>query len=355
MRYYSAMTVFECLAVLVLAVQAASNSMLCRRSKRDIIASAVLIFIATLCEYLGVRLDGADPSLTWLHRVVKFLELTFAPAIPAVFGAAIYPPKKRYGLEAALVLHMLIELASMFVGITYYIDAQNVYVHCRFYWLYYLAYAFGVLFMIERVIQFTRAYQNQNRVGLAGILGYVLLGIAWQAFDVNMRVVWLSVSIGVILFYNYFCNLLQQIDPLTTLLNRRSFENRMGDRRIRGVLLIADVNDFKQVNDRYGHRYGDQCLTRLGTALKEIYGKYGLCYRIGGDEFAMVLWRAPESVEALNAQLERRLKDRQRQDPRLPDVSVGYARIDDEHLSPEEALEWADHMMYGHKARKKRG
>lgn len=281
MKYYSIMTLFACLSVVVLMVQAAANNVLSKRVKRDVIISSMMIVAATVCEYLGVQLNGGDPSLRGLHRAVKFLELSLAPAIPVVFGAGIYPVRKARWLMIPLITHMVIEFTSMFLGITYYIDARSVYTHCRFYGLYYFAYGMGVLFLIERVVQFTRSYQNRNLISLTCIMAYVLFGVVLQAVVPQMRIVWLSVCIGVSLFYNYYCNLLQEIDPLTMLLNRRSFEKRMGDRRICGVLLVADVNDFKRVNDRYGHRYGDQCLTRLGTALKEIYGKYGLCYQIG--------------------------------------------------------------------------
>lgn len=354
MQYYSAVTLLACLGAAILMVQVASNSVLTRRSKRDILLSAAMIIIATSCEYLGVRLDGADKSLRGIHCAVKFLELSVAPAIPVMFGAGICPPKRHVGLIVALVAHMLLEFASMFWGITYYIDAQNVYNHCRLYWMYYLAYALGVLFMIERVVQFTRAYQNQTRASLLCIMLYVMLGVTWQAFDVSMRVVWMSVCVGVILFYNYYCNLLQQIDPLTKLLNRRSFEAHMRQHP-KGVLLIADVDEFKLVNDRFGHLYGDRCLTEVGAALKEVYGKYGLCFRIGGDEFAVMLRHIPGSVETLNTALDERLKAQRRADPQLPGVSVGYARIDDEHFSIEEAMAWADQKMYGHKERRRHG
>lgn len=354
MQYYSAVTLLACLGAAILTVQVASNNVLSGHSKRDIILSAVMIIMATVCEYLGVRLDGADASLRGIHCAIKFLELSLAPAIPVMFGLGVWPMEKRGVLIVGLVAHMLLEFASMFWGITYYINAQNVYVHCKFYWLYYLAYSLGVLFMVGRVAQFTRMYQNQTRTSLICIMFYVLVGVTWQAFDVSMRVVWMSVCIGVILFYNYYCNLLQQIDPLTRLLNRRSFEAHMR-KHPKGVLLIADVDEFKRVNDRFGHLYGDRCLTEVGAALKEVYGKYGLCFRIGGDEFAVMLRHIPGSVETLNTALDERLKAQRRADPQMPGVSVGYARIDSEHMSLDEAMDWADQMMYGRKERAKRG
>ena len=354
MQYYSAMTLLACLGVLILVVQAATNNALSRRIKLDVIFSSLMIIVAAACEYLGVRLDGADPSLRGLHMAVKFLELSLAPAIPVVFGAGVYPVKKPRWLAIPLLAHMALEFASMFLGITYYVDAANVYSHCSFYALYYAAYIMGVVFMLERVTRFIRSYQNQSWLSLLCIMLYVLFGVLWQAVSTSMRVVWLSVCFGVILFYNYYCELLQQTDPLTGLLNRRNFENRMGRKRGRGVLLIADVNDFKSVNDCYGHPYGDVCLAAVGGMLKEVYGKYGRCYRIGGDEFAVVLDRMPESVEALNAALETQVTARQRVEVSFPGVSVGYAEFDLSCLTLTEAMDRADQMMYERKGYRKR-
>ena len=54
-------------------------------------------------------------------------------------------------------------------------------------------------------------------------------------------------------------------------------------------IVILDVDYFKQVNDRYGHLYGDKVLTRVAKKLKEVVGEDGVVGRIGGDEFMIVL------------------------------------------------------------------
>lgn len=54
-------------------------------------------------------------------------------------------------------------------------------------------------------------------------------------------------------------------------------------------IVILDVDYFKQVNDRYGHLYGDKVLARVAKKLKEVVGEDGIVGRIGGDEFMIVL------------------------------------------------------------------
>ena len=85
-------------------------------------------------------------------------------------------------------------------------------------------------------------------------------------------------------------------DPLTGLANRRTFDARLAEeldraRRYRThvALVIVDVDNFKQVNDRYGHQVGDELLRSFAGALTSCLRELDLAARFGGEEFALVL------------------------------------------------------------------
>ncbi len=85
-------------------------------------------------------------------------------------------------------------------------------------------------------------------------------------------------------------------DPLTELLNRRAFDQNMEhalrqwERHRRAfVLLIGDVDHFKLINDRFGHPVGDEVLRQLSVRLRSALRKSDLAFRIGGEEFAILL------------------------------------------------------------------
>ncbi len=98
-----------------------------------------------------------------------------------------------------------------------------------------------------------------------------------------------------------------RVDPLTGLQNRRAFDEALSDALADGgrfTLLLADVDSFKQINDRFGHTSGDRVLRELAAhATAQVRG--GDCLaRIGGDEFALVAPGAGrESAERLVAAL----------------------------------------------------
>ncbi|MDA3937547.1 MAG: diguanylate cyclase, partial [Actinomycetota bacterium] len=86
------------------------------------------------------------------------------------------------------------------------------------------------------------------------------------------------------------------IDPLTGLWNRRVFNERLADEvaRLRRYgsavsLLMIDLDDFKSVNDRYGHVVGDHVLSAVGALLGETIRETDIPVRYGGDEFALIL------------------------------------------------------------------
>ena len=93
-------------------------------------------------------------------------------------------------------------------------------------------------------------------------------------------------------------------DPLTGIPNRRAFESASTDAyAVPSTLaaMIIDADHFKDLNDRFGHAFGDECLVRMAQALANILGsRAGLVARLGGEEFAVVLRHCtPASARAL--------------------------------------------------------
>lgn len=98
------------------------------------------------------------------------------------------------------------------------------------------------------------------------------------------------------------------VDGLTGLLNRQGFYARAGRlvarRRRPAVVVLVDLDNFKDVNDKYGHGVGDLVLREFARRLRERVGTDGLVARLGGDEFvAVVALRDDESVQDLGSAL----------------------------------------------------
>lgn len=144
-------------------------------------------------------------------------------------------------------------------------------------------------------------------------------------------------------------------DVLTGLGNRRALIDELSSAVTRQApggheLLIAifDLDGFKQYNDSFGHAAGDALLTRLGARLSAAVAGSGTTYRMGGDEFCMLAWSAPDSAAALLDDALMALNDRG--DGWHISCSQGAVWIPSEAATPSEALKTADVRMYANKA-----
>jgi diguanylate cyclase (GGDEF)-like protein/PAS domain S-box-containing protein len=145
-------------------------------------------------------------------------------------------------------------------------------------------------------------------------------------------------------------------DALTGLFNRRRFEEEL-DRHIAlgrrygmgGALLLLDLDDFKRVNDEFGHRAGDRVLTGVAVVLNHRLRESDIVARFGGDEFAVLM---PVGGVAEATELADLLAAAIRSDVPTPagplSASVGIALFQDLSTA-DEVLSRADDAMYAQK------
>ncbi|BBX06383.1 sensor domain-containing diguanylate cyclase [Mycolicibacterium aichiense] len=157
---------------------------------------------------------------------------------------------------------------------------------------------------------------------------------------------------------------LASTDPLTSLLNRRGFSERLeselsrarlgGDHGGRHVnLLMLDVNNFKAINDKHGHMAGDRVLVAIAEVLRHAAGADDFAARIGGDEFCVGLVDSDgDSVRAVAERIRRRIGDLGADDgcPCAVSVSVGLTADIEAGRSVSDLMAAADQSMYAEKS-----
>jgi len=156
---------------------------------------------------------------------------------------------------------------------------------------------------------------------------------------------------------------LAETDPLTRLFNRRHFDQRLEaelNRALRGEhlvsLLMIDVDKFKTINDRFGHRVGDAVLKAVAIGIKQAVRVYDVPTRYGGDEFAVIV---PESDSEVASRVARRVLEKTATQT-LPvelaaagltiGLSIGVATFPRPSGDAAGLIEFADTAMYTAKA-----
>jgi diguanylate cyclase (GGDEF)-like protein/PAS domain S-box-containing protein len=171
-------------------------------------------------------------------------------------------------------------------------------------------------------------------------------------------------DISVRLRYQKQLQFLAEHDALTDVRNRRRFERDVTEQigRFRrygepAALLILDIDNFKFINDTYGHKAGDRALKEIAAALRGRLRGTDVIARVGGDEFAVLLPYADATHAKLVAADLRRIVSECRivanggGEVRLS-ASVGFSLIGEGTKSEDDVLAVADRAMYEEKERK---
>lgn len=145
-------------------------------------------------------------------------------------------------------------------------------------------------------------------------------------------------------------------DAGTDLLNKKAITNyarKLIDKRVNHKVTIAiiDIDDFKTINDTYGHMFGDEVLRDVAAILKKTVGRNGLCGRIGGDEMFIVMEHLEddESIRSILRTIKNNISWMYHDDARNINkitCSIGAASYPDDARDFDMLFSIADKMLY---------
>lgn len=144
------------------------------------------------------------------------------------------------------------------------------------------------------------------------------------------------------------------IDHLTQVYNVRTFNNRLDEELSRAVrygrplsLAFLDVDDFKKVNDTYGHKVGDQVLRDIADVLSGSVRKNDAVGRMGGDEFAILLIETGLSeTRSIITSLQKMINGFIRRNKWPISISIGVITCETVFCNSDQLIHFADQIMY---------
>ncbi len=186
------------------------------------------------------------------------------------------------------------------------------------------------------------------------------------ASSVSVSLEYMRMQERMILMYNRaFSNSIR--DGMTGLYNRQGYElycnevfNTAKERKQRLLVIVADLDDLKKINDTYGHDEGDNAITVCARALQTCCGNGEYCVRSGGDEF--IIFGAYDYDNAIPIFYRSRIDgylaryNSASEKPYTVGVSAGFF-IDyvDDYKNIDQCLKIADERMYANKVSRKKG
>lgn len=349
MNLYTAVILIAGLTLIITVSDIRTNRLITREDKRAALIACLIITLPMLAEWVSILLDGAPAELRSVHVTAKLLELILAPAI-GVAVAFAYGDAKHPELALTLVAaHAVFQCLALGFEWVFRVDAENGWQRQELFLIYALVFVLSVAYAFSSVVIGGKAYQIGVDAMLVLTLLLVTAGIWIMLVFPRIRITYLCIALSNLLLYIRHYKIMLQVDAVTGLLNRRCYDVNITDMGSRSVIVLLDIDQFKRVNDTYGHSVGDLCLRSVAQELTAVYGRYGLCYRIGGDEFCVVLHDSLEKLPMLNQLFLARIRRLQERDSRMSGVSMGYAYYDAAASNIRDVIQEADTMLYRNK------
>ncbi len=159
-------------------------------------------------------------------------------------------------------------------------------------------------------------------------------------------------------FYNDQLKGIAKTDGLTGLKNRLAFDELLKEIENEKIhdkdwaMLMIDLNGLKATNDQYGHEAGDELIKGTATVISDIYADKGECFRIGGDEFVVIIDASEEQMLEYRNKLKARMDEYNRVETYKLSMAVGESRLNNPDGVRGSISDWkmnADMDMYREK------
>lgn len=264
-------------------------------------------------------------------------------------------------------VNAILVLISLKTTFMFSIDAQNIYQREPGVWIT-LAIAFFYL-VLSSVLVLLKAKESFRDIPKEIYIYFFMfpllpiIGAILQMLFYGLSLIWMSVVISIFLIFINIQSKSLYLDSLTGVYNRKYMKyhwrnlQRLATDSKTGFLLIIDVDDFKQINDNYGHIAGDLTLQKLAKLLADVCRNDHTIFRYGGDEFIITgVNNAKEPLSSLTAKIQEAVT-KYNQESELPyslSISIGTSIFDSSSvLSFDDLIRDADIIMYHEKQSKK--
>mgnify|MGYP004563361551 FL=1 len=348
--------------------------LLCRRKNRESLqvgdkiydGMAIVNLLGALSETIAFLVDGkqfmGSRQINYVSNSICFIGTVSIGLLWCLYvELRIYRNYKRIFKKAKPVMfpwvvEVIMVLCNLFgTGIMFKISEENIYQRAAGALIGYISLIIYFAYSIYLVHQSKKQGINLNFFPVIYFVGPCFAGVLIQFLFYGITSSWVLVAVALIFvqMQSYAENL--YIDELSGLYNRRYLNAVLSERKItsrkslHGIMM--DVNDFKYINDNFGHSMGDKAICTLGNILFRSIPDGGMVIRYAGDEFIVLLSGVDtESVLVTMDEINHNLSqfNESKIEPFTLSVSMGYAEFG-EGDDTEAFLMHMDEKMYEEK------
>ena len=325
-----------------------------------------LAAIACLVEPLTFAVDGVPGKISYWVNILGNTYLYYANGLGS-FLWLLYLDlslnhdrsrmKKIYYKICIPVTALLLALiGNIWFHYFFYVDENNVYHRLPAINIFYL------YLMVCAIYSLCLYYNHRRRHGQIAFfpiymyLTPIVVGSILQMIFYGISLAWLGTAIGVVALYMSLQQQKTYLDTLTGMYNRLYLEHAIfkmkKDSSGTYYGAMIDMNDFKEINDTYGHSAGDHALIDMANLFRRIISSNTTVFRFAGDEFILLIKTPSEDeVTELKYRLTQAVSDfnRKHERPYKLSFSMGYAKYDRENDTSDSFFKKIDNAMYAQK------
>ena len=338
-----------------------SGTALNRNRKKPFLIGIILTIIIILSETGTIFADSGSLDLRNINIFSNVLGFALTPMIPIVI-TLIFDRRILTTHRLILVptgINIIAAVLSPLFGFIFHVDANNEYVRGDYFYIFIAVYIINFLFLVVSTLDMSKKYNYPMMLKLVALSLFTIIGTSIQLVVPSAYSSWHSVTLALFLYFLLMSEFDSSFDTLTGLYNRATFDKAIKEIvKPKGLsVIILDINDFKNVNDTYGHDYGDRVIKIVASVIRESFSKHYKCYRYGGDEFSIISSETdPEKIEIQLRVMTKALAEMRENGNLLPTVSYGYSIFNGEEvLDFHKILKEADEQMYHFKKAHKLG
>jgi len=233
-------------------------------------------------NFLLYVLEPIPPSLSVLYTSYH------------VFSSDVKVREKQKVLMVFFLLNLMICIISLFTGSFFYVDQNNIY-HRGPYFALHVAYCYGLLiYSLMYLIKHKQYIEKRKYISMIAYFIPMAIGTTIQVLFYGYSLNWVGMMLSLLIIYFNIQNRGINTDYLTGIYNRRQLDEYIRE-RIRNSTenksfsaILLDLNEFKSINDRFGHKIGDEALKDSVEIIRRSLNTDDFIARFGGDEFVII-------------------------------------------------------------------
>jgi len=352
------------MAVVLLIMTVAGNRRTVVNNRIEKLCIMLMIctaFLACALDTLAFTFDGRPGFVGWFFAFVGnsllfCLNMVIGPAWSALVTHHVrgsYHKYEKYMVCGFSAIGFVLIIINIFRPIVFYVDENNVY-HRNSFYAYFVA--MEIFFMIYGLVTYCIARSRGGVLKFFPVLNFIIpiiIGITLQTLFYGVSTIPPFVTVSVCCMINSLQNERIYRDTLTGLYNRAYFDflkKECDKKRVGSITAIMiDLNDFKSINDNYGHSVGDDALLEMSGILRRSIGILGSVIRYAGDEFVILLnTHDDQTVQKYIDIIAKNIDNFNREAGKQYGLSyaIGYYSIDLKKDSVDKLFKEVDQRMY---------